>query len=170
MKRFVYLQIQSEKMLLLLNVSPSADTATVSKSTTTNQLCIWSPPKTNLDPENGLPKKRPRNKWFGFWKKIVILVEVFVIVVGLGLLDFVVWFFLPATQSQLTTTVSPKPATFIITPTTVIPVGNSSTTTSTDDGYRLIIYKEVFHNLFSQKPQRIRYLYGLSSLQGRFVW
>jgi hypothetical protein len=24
--------------------------------------------------------------------------------------------------------------------------------------------------LFSQKPQRIRYLYGLSSLQGRFVW
>ena len=100
------------------------------------------------------------------------MIEVFVIVVGLGLLDFVVWFFLPATQSQLTTRVSPEPdyTTLIITPTTVIPVGNSSTTTSTDDGYRLIIYKEVFHNLFRQKPQCIRYLYGLSSLQGRFVW
>jgi hypothetical protein len=145
-------------MLLLFNVSLSADTATVVKSTTTNQLCISSSPTTNLDPENGLPKERPRNKWFGIWKKIVILVEVIVIVVGLGLLAFVVWFFLPATQSELTTTVSPEPdyTTLIIATTTVVPVGNSSTTTSTDDGYRLIIYKEVFHNLFSQKPQCIR--------------
>jgi hypothetical protein len=84
MKRFVYLQIQSEKMLLLLNVSPSADTATVSKSTTTNQLCIWSPPKTNLDPENGLPKNVPEINGLVFGKKLLFWLRFLLLLWGWG--------------------------------------------------------------------------------------
>ncbi len=63
------------------------------KSTSTNQLQNQPPPKPNLDPENRLPQKRPRKKWFGISKKKVIWVWGMVIVVVLGLLAFVFCFF-----------------------------------------------------------------------------